>query len=70
MILKQTSFELGLLVSHTFLFQAFNVTDNLKATRATHSSLGLNENCTKLKSGNNSLFWHVFERVFCHQFYL
>ena len=32
--MKQTRFELGLLISHTFLFQVFNATDNLKGTRA------------------------------------
>ena len=32
--MKQTLFELGLLTSHTFLFQVFNATDNLKGTRA------------------------------------
>ena len=62
-------FELGLLISHAFHFQVFNAADNLKATRATHSLLGLNENFTKLKIGDKSLFWHVFEKVFCHQFY-
>ena len=33
MTLKQTPFELGLLIIHTFFFQVFNVTDNLKAAR-------------------------------------
>ena len=48
MTLKQTLFELGLLISHT--------TDSLKATRAIYSFLGLNENFTELKSGDKSLF--------------
>ena len=65
----QTPFELGLLISHTLHFQVFKATDNLKTTRATHSFLGLNENFTELKISNESLFWHVFEKVFCHQFY-
>ena len=64
----QIPFELGLLISHALHFQAFNATDNLKATRASHSFLGLNENFTELKSDYKSLFWHVFEKVFCHQF--
>ena len=36
MTLKQTRFELGLLIIHAFLSQLFNTTDNLKATRTTH----------------------------------
>ena len=54
MTLKQTHFELGLLISHAFLFQVFNATDNLKATRATHWFLGLSENFTELKSDKAS----------------
>ena len=69
MTLKQTPFELGLLIILTFLFQLFNATDNLKATRATHSFLDLNESFTELKSSDKSLFWHVFRssrpEVFC-----
>ena len=49
MTLKQTSFKLDLLISHGFLFQVFNATDNLKAIRATHSFLGLTKNFTELK---------------------
>ena len=56
MTLKQTLFELGLLISHAFFFQAFNATDSLKATKAIYSFLGLNENFTELKSGDKSLF--------------
>ena len=56
MIWKQTHFELGLLLSHTFLFQVHNVTDNLKETRAAHWFLDLNDNFTELKSGHKSLF--------------
>ena len=56
MTLKQTLFELGLLISHAFLFQVYNSTDRLKATRAIYSFLGLNENFTELKSGVKSLF--------------
>ena len=56
MTLKQTLFELGLLISHAFLFQVFNGTDSLKATRAIYSFLGLNENFTELESGDKSLF--------------
>ena len=41
-------------ISHAFLFQVFNARDNLKATRATHWSLGLNENFSELKSGDKS----------------
>ena len=69
MILKQAHFELGLLLSRTFLFQVHNVTDNLKETRAAHWFLGLNDNFTELKSGHKSLFWHVCEKIVCHQFY-
>ena len=49
-------------------FVVFNDTDNLKATRATHSFLGLNENFTELKSGDKRLFWHVFEKYFATNF--
>ena len=49
-------FELVLLISHAFLFQVFNATDNSKATRATHSFLDLKENFTELKYGDESLF--------------
>ena len=41
----------------------------LKATRATYSILGLNENFTEWKSGNKSLFQYLFEKLFCQQFY-
>ena len=41
--------------------RVFNATDNLKAIRATHSFLGLNENFTKLEIGDKKLvltsFW-------------
>ena len=53
----------------SIFFQVFNAADYLKATRTTHLFLGLNENFTKLKIGNKSLFWHVLEKVFCQQFY-
>ena len=56
MTLKQTFFELGLLISHGFLFQVYNATDSLKATRAICSFLGLNEKFTELESGDKSLF--------------
>ena len=55
MTLKQTLFELGLLISHDFFFQVYNATDSLEATRAIHLFLGLNENFTELKS-DKSLF--------------
>ena len=66
MTLKQTPFELGFLIIHAFLFQVFNATDNLKATRAINSFLGLSDNFTELKSDDKDLFWHVFEKLFCH----
>ena len=66
MTLKQTPFELGLLIGYAFLFNAKN---NSKATRATDSFLGLNENLTELKSDDKSLFCHDFEKVFYHQLY-
>ena len=56
MTLKQTLFELRLLISHAFLFQVYNTTDSLEAIRAIYSFIGLNENFTELKSGNKSLF--------------
>ena len=62
-------FKLGLLISHALHFQVCNTADNLKATRATHSFLDLNENLTKMKIDNKSLFWRVFEKLFWHQFY-
>ena len=65
MTLKQTLFELGLLISHAFLFQVHNATDSLKATRAIYSFLGLDENFTKLKSGNKRLF---LRRYFANNF--
>ena len=66
---NQIAFKLGLLISHVLDFQVFNATDNFKATWATHSFLGLNKNVTELKVADKSLFWHVFEKVICHQFY-
>ena len=48
------AFKLDSLISHTFHFQVFNATDNLQATRATLSLLGLNENFTELKIGNKT----------------
>ena len=63
------SFELGLLISHALHFQACNAADDLQAARATHSFLNVNEKFTKLKIGDKSLFWNVFEKVFRHQFY-
>ena len=65
MTLKQTLLELGLLISYTFLFQVYNTTNSLKATRATYSFLGLNVNFTKLKSGDKSLF---LRRYFANNF--
>ena len=62
MTLKQTLFELGLLISHAFLFQVYNATDSLKAI---YSFLGLNENFTELKSGDKSLF---LRRYFANNF--
>ena len=53
MTLKQTRFGLGLLISQAFLFQVFNATNNLKGTRAKRE-------ISELKSGDKSLFWHVF----------
>ena len=50
MTLKQTHFELGLLISHAFFFQVFNATNNLKVTGVFHWFLGLNKNLTELKS--------------------
>ena len=69
MTLKQTRFELGLLIIHAFLSQLFDATDNLQTTRATHWFLDLNKSFTELKSDDKNLFWHVFEKIFCHQFY-
>ena len=61
-------FKLGLLISHGLHFQVFNVADNLKASRATHSFLGLNKSFTKLKIGDKSLFdmflWKYFATNF------
>ena len=65
MTLKQTLFELGLLISHAFLFQVYNARDSLKATRAIYSFLGLNENFTELKSCNKGLF---LRRYFANNF--
>ena len=62
----QIPFKLGFLISHALHCHIFNATDNLKAIRATHSSLGLNENFTELKIVDKSLFWHVFQKVFSH----
>ena len=69
MTLKQTRFELGLLIINAFLSQLFNATDTLKATRTTHWFLDLNKSFTELDSGGKNLFWHVFEKIFCHQIY-
>ena len=65
MTFKQTLFELGLLISHAFLFQVYNTTDSLKATRDTYSFLGLNKNFIELKSGDKSLF---LRRCFANNF--
>ena len=65
----QTPFKLGFLISYAPSFEVFNATDNLKAIKATHSFLGLNKNFTELKSGDKTLFWHLYEKVCCHQFY-
>ena len=65
---KETRFELGMLISHAFFFQVLNVTDNLKEIRPTLWFLDLNESLTELKIGKKSLLWHVFEKIFCHQF--
>ena len=48
--LKQTCFELGLLISVVFLFQVFKATDNLKAAGATDWFLSVNENFFELKA--------------------
>ena len=69
MNLKQARFEIGLLITHAFLSQLFNATDNLKAIRGTHWFLDLNKSFTEFKSGNKNLFWYVFEKFFCHKFY-
>ena len=60
MTLQQTPYELGFLIILVFLFQVFNTTDSLKATREIHSFLGLNKNFTELKNGDKRLFWLVF----------
>ena len=65
MTLKQTLFELGLLISHALLFHVYNATDSWKATRAIYSFLDLNENFTELKSGDKSLF---LRRYFANNF--
>ena len=52
----QIPFELGLSISRALHFQVFNATDNLKATRATHSILDLNENFTELEIADKNLF--------------
>ena len=69
MTLKQTRFGLGLLIIHVFLSQLFDATDNLKTNRATHWFLDLDKSFSELKSDDKNLFWHVFEKIFCHQFY-
>ena len=69
MTLKQTRFELGFLIIHAFFSQLFDATDNLKTTRATHWFSDVNKSFTEWKSGDKNLFWHVFEKIFCHQFY-
>ena len=56
MTLKQTRFELGLLIIHAFLSQLFDATDNLKTNRATHWFLDLSKSFTELKSGDKNLF--------------
>ena len=55
MTLKLALFELASLISHGYLFQAYNAKDTLKATMAIHSFLGLNENFTELKNGEKNL---------------
>ena len=65
----QITFEVGLLIGHALHFQVFNATDNLKAIRAIYKFLGFNEYFTELKIGDKSLFWHIFEKVFCYYFY-
>ena len=67
--LETDTFELGLSIIHTFFSQLFNATDSLKATRATHWFLDLNKSFTELKSDDENLFRHVFEKIFCLQFY-
>ena len=69
MTLKQTNFELGFLIIHDILSQLFNATDNLKSTMTTHCFLDLNEKFIEWKSNNKNLFWHDFEKIFCHKFY-
>ena len=67
MTLKQTPFELGLLISHSFLFQVSNAIDNLKATKATHYFLGLNKNSTELKS-DKACFGMFLRKYFATNF--
>ena len=50
MTLKQTRFELRLLISYVLLFQVFNATDNLKGTKATQWFLDLKGIFTEVKS--------------------
>ena len=55
-LIDQIPFELGLLISHALHFQVFNAIDNLKATRATHSVLGLQRIFMNLE-------WEIWERI-------
>ena len=41
----------------------------LKAARTNHWFSDLNKSFTELKSGVKNMFWHVFEKMFYHQFY-
>ena len=50
MTLKQKPFDVGLLLCLAFLFQLGS--DNFKATRPTHFSLGINEYFTELIGGD------------------
>ena len=69
-MLERLPCDCDLLIGYAFLFQIFNTTDNLKTTRVTHLFLGLSKNFDELKIGNKSLFWDVFEKVSCNQFYI
>ena len=68
MTLKQTRFELGLLITHAFLSQLFNATDNLKATRDTHWFLDLNKSFTELKRGDENFFGMFLKKYFATNF--
>ena len=64
MTLKQTRFELRLLICYVLLFQVFNATDDLKGTKATQWFLDLKDIFTEVKS----LFWHILRKYFAINF--